>query len=275
MNIATFIGLLSGLAVLVGAIMSSASDASVFWNPMGLSVVLGGVIASTFICYPMKDVSNMLKSCVKVFKREDLSEAHYINEITQISKQALGNNLLKLESLNHQIDNFFIQDGIRMIVDSYPTERFRKIMETTIENTRQRDLAEAEIFRTMAKLSPAFGMVGTLIGLIVLFQNIAAVPSAVGANISIAMMSTFYGLIAANLIFTPIAIKMERHVEQREVLMRLLVEGLILISKRTPPEIIQDELKAFLPMRTWCTLHTPTKGFTKKKTDASNFEEAA
>ena len=257
MNIATLIGLMSGLAVLIMAITGSSSDTSIFWNPLGLAVVLGGVVASTFICYPIKDVMHVMSSCFKVFKREDLPVGHYINQITLISRQALGKDILKMESLCDQIDNFFIQDGIRMIVDKYPADRFRQVMETTIENIRAQDMAEAEIFRTMAKLSPAFGMVGTLIGMIVLFQNLNADPSAIGANISVAMMSTFYGLIAANLVFTPVAIKMERHVEQRELLMRVLMEGLILIAKRTPPEIIQDELKAFLPTRKWHTLRTP------------------
>ena len=251
MNIATLIGLLFGLIVVTTAIQSATGDISIFWNPQGLAIVFGGVIASTFICYPLKDVMHLLSGCFKVLKREDLPAAYYLEEINYLSRQALNKSTMKLETLCKDIDNFFVQDGIRMIVDQYPTERFRQIMETTIDSTRSKGLAEAEIFRTMARLSPAFGMVGTLIGLIVMFQNLASDPSSVGINISVAMMSTFYGLIAANLIFTPIAIKMERHIEQREVLMNLLTEGLILISRRTPPEIIQDELKAFLPPEKW------------------------
>lgn len=251
MNISTILGIIVGLLVVGSAIVSSTGNLAVFWNPDGLAVVLGGVLAATFVCYPMKDVMRLFSSALKVMKREHLPIEVYIESLVYLAKQAMSKSALKLEKEVDQVDNQFIKDGLRMVVDQYPPEKLRHIMEISIENSVDRDKAEAEIFRTMARFSPAFGMVGTLIGLIVTFQNLQSEPSIIGSSIAVAMMSTFYGLLAANLIFSPFAIKMERRADDREVLMRVIMEGLIMVSKNTPPQYVRDELKAFIPSNKW------------------------
>lgn len=254
MNIATLLGLITGLAVLVGSILTATGNAWIFWNPHGLAIVLGGVIAATFISFPMKDVLRLFVSFLKVLRREDLPITNYIAEILIIARKAMGSGTLKLEKELDGVENFFLQDGLRMVVDQYPQVKIRQIMETSIATMKMREMAEADIFRTMARFAPAFGMVGTLIGLIVMFQNLEADPGVIGPAMGSAMMSTFYGLILANLFFNPIAVKMERRVEQREILMRVILEGVILVSQRTPPQIVEDELRAFVPARKWADL---------------------
>ncbi len=256
MNIATIIGVITGLAVLVFSISSATGNASIFWNPHGMAVVIGGVLAATLICYPIKDVLRLFVNFTKVLKREDLPITIYVEEVIYLSKQVLGQGTLHLESELKDMENYFLKDGIRMLVDQYPTEKIRQIMETTIDNQYDREIAEAAIFRTMGKLAPAFGMLGTLIGLIVMFQNLQSDIAAIGPAMAVAMMSTFYGLIFTNLVFNPVAVKMEKRVEERVLLMKVIMEGLILVSKRTPPEIVRDELKAFLPARKWADIDT-------------------
>ena len=163
-----------------------------------------------------------------------------------------------------------------MLIDQYPAAKLRHIMTISINNTVDRELSEAAIFRTMARFSPAFGMVGTLIGLIVMFQNLGSNPGVIGAAIGVAMMSTLYGLLFANLIFNPIAVKVERKIEDRERLMRLIMEGLLLVSNRTPPQIVRDELKGFLPTGKWTDLKViPTSALKKKKTTKAQKKNTA
>lgn len=268
MNIATVTGIVTGLVVLIFSMFNATGNVSIFWNPHGMAVVIGGVIASTLICYSIKDVLRLFANFTKVLKREDLPITIYVEEVIYLSRQALGQGTLHLESELEDMENFFLKDGLRMLVDQYPTEKIRQIMETTIENQYEREMSEAAIFRTMGKLSPAFGMLGTLIGLIVMFQNLQSDIGAIGPAMAVAMMSTFYGLIFTNLLFNPVAVKMERRVEERVLLMRVIMEGLILVSKRTPPEIVRDELKAFLPARKWADIDTsklPVKSLIKEQ----------
>lgn len=262
MNIATVIGILVGIIVLSWSIIdATGNQPGIFWNPYGLAIVLGGVIAATFICYPLKAVIQVFATFVKALRREDLPIITYIEQLMYLAEQAMSRGTVKLEKELSGVENFFLQDALRMLIDQYPIEKIRQFMQNSIINLQNRELEEASIFRTMAKLSPAFGMVGTLIGLIVMFQNLSKDMDAIGPSMAVAMMSTFYGLILANLLFLPIAIKIERRINERVILMTMIMEGIVLIAKKTPPELVMDELKAFLPQRNWQDI-----GVTPKKT---------
>lgn len=259
MNISTIIGVIIGLLVVGTAMLSSTGNASLFWSPNGLAIVLGGVLSATFICYPISDIRNLFSSLLRVFHKDDLPSQHYIDSLVQLARLSMSKSPLKLEQEMQAEQNYFLKDGLRMLIDQYPTEKLRHIMSIAINNTVARELGEAAIFRTMARFSPAFGMVGTLIGLIVMFQSLDADPGIIGGSIGIAMMSTLYGLLLANLIFNPIAVKMERKTEDRQHLMELIMEGIILVSNRTPPQIVKDELKGFLPSGKWTDLKVTEK----------------
>ncbi len=263
MNISTIVGILIGLFVLITAVYSSAGSPALFWDPAGLAIVLGGVTAATFVCYPLKDLLGLFSSALKVMKREHLPVEVYIESLVYLAKQAMNKSALKLEKEIEHVDNYFIKDGLRMVIDQYPPEKLRHIMELSIENSVARDLAEAEIFRTMARFSPAFGMVGTLIGLVVAFQQLQSNPEVIGSSIGIAMMTTLYGLLLANLLFSPFSVKMERRALEREQLMRVIMEGLIMVSTKTPPQYVRDELKAFLPNQKWSESNLKNKNGAK------------
>lgn len=259
MNIATLIGLISGFSILAWSIFSATGDAAIFWDPAGMAIVLGGVIASTFICYPMNAVFGVFGTFGKALRRDDLQATIYISELQHLAQQIMAGGTVKLEKELTETRNYFLKDALRMLVDRYPPDRLRAIMEASIINARERELAEAAILRTMAKFSPAFGMVGTLIGLIVMFKNMGSDLSAIGPAMAVAMMTTFYGLLFAYLIFLPIAIKIERRIDERALLMQIIMEGVILVSKKTPPQLLVDELKAYLPPTRWQDIK-PRKG---------------
>lgn len=267
MNPSTLLGALFGTIVLAVAILTETQDAFVFWNPPGFAIVAGGVVAASFICYPLAEVLRAFRAVGNVLRREDLPVVQAIDSLKQVAENAMATGTYRLDQELQAAENLFLKDCLRMVVDSMHPDRMRKVMETTILETKRAALAEAAIFRNMSKMAPAFGMVGTLIGLIVMFKGMGGTAHAGGnpmaelaGHMAIALTATFYGVILANLVFLPIAIKLERRVAQRVNLMRVIMEGSLLLARRTPPELIVDELKAFIPQRQWKDVSAAKRG---------------
>ena len=251
MNAATLSGMIFGVIVLAWAILGATGEAQIFLYGPGIAIVLGGVIAATLIAYPLQQVLGVFGTFGKVLRREDLPVASYIAEIHYLAQQAISGDPMRLEKELDGVENYFLKDGLRMVVDRYSPDKLRAILSTAIINAQAREQVQADILRTMAKLAPAFGMVGTLIGLIVMFKHMQGGVAEVGAGMATAMMTTFYGLLLAYLLFLPIALKLERRIDDRVRLMTVIMEGLILVAQKTPPELVMDELKAFLPPARW------------------------
>ncbi|MCH8294305.1 MotA/TolQ/ExbB proton channel family protein [Candidatus Poribacteria bacterium] len=263
MNLSTFIGALVGFIGLGAAIFLQTEAAGisiyVFWNLLSLLIVLGGVIAATFIAYPFRDVLSVMKGLRLAITRDELPVAAYIQEIESLSGEALRRGASQLEGAADEVGNYFLEDGLRMVVEKYPPEDIREIMTDQINYTYQREMGEAKIFRTMARLAPAFGVVGTLIGLVIMMQGLdpqdaGKLMKTLGSGMATALLTTFYGILLSNLIFFPIAVKVEKRIEERVVLMNIIMEGALLILKRTPPALVHDRLKAFLPPQKWASI---------------------
>ncbi|MCZ6676634.1 MAG: MotA/TolQ/ExbB proton channel family protein [Candidatus Poribacteria bacterium] len=263
MNLSTLIGVLVGFVVLATAIYlqveESQLSALVFWSRNSLLIVLGGVIAATFISYPLRDVLSVLKGLRLAITRDELPVINYIHEIEALSGEALRRGSSRLKGAADEVGNYFLEDGLRMVIDRYSAEDIREIMADQINHTYQREMGEAKIFRTMAKLSPAFGVVGTLIGLIIMMKGLdpedtAKMMSTLGSGMATALLTTFYGILLSNLIFLPIALKVEKRIEERVILMNIIMEGTLLILEKTPPTLVQDRLKVFLPPRKWASI---------------------
>ncbi len=260
MNPATIIGFISGIALMIVAIYSSTSNVGVFFSPASIAIVFGGIFAATFICYPLKDVLRVFHVFLTTLKKEDLPIGVYISEIEYLAAQSYRKGALQLERELDGIENNFLQDGLQMLVDQYPVPEIESIMTARIENAYEREMHDVSVFRTMAKLSPAFGMAGTLIGLIAMMQSMGKGSfDTLGPGIATALITTFYGILLANLVFYPISVKVERRLEERILLMKIITEGIILIQKRTPPSMITDKLKGFLPPRKWGTIQPREK----------------
>jgi len=172
-NIATVIGIVFGIAILSCATYFSTDSAGVFINIPGLAIVLGGTLASTFICFPLKEVMRVFNTFLVALRREELPTDNYIEEIVSIARQASTRGKIHLETALPGIENEFLQSAIQMLVDGYSREEIQEILDTRIEQTYQQELSSAGIYRTMAKLSPAYGLIGTLIGLIGMMQSMS------------------------------------------------------------------------------------------------------
>ena len=253
MNIATIFGIIVGIFVLCAATYAATDSVSVFINGPGLAIVLGGTIAATFICYPLREVARVMGLFVTAFTAEELPIGNYIKDIVVISKRAAKGEV-ELEKAIKATDNEFLRDGLQMVVDGYSKDELEEILNNRIQQYHDQEQNAAGIYRTMASLSPAFGIIGTLIGLIAMMQTMGDDVSRIGPAMATALTTTLYGALFANMLYTPIATKVERRVEERAILMCVIRDGILFIKDKTPAPIILDKLKGYLPPRKWSSI---------------------
>lgn len=264
MNIATIIGIIAGIAVLGFATFFSTASAGVFFNGPGLAIVLGGTAAATFICYPMREVARVFQLFVLAMGREELPMGDYVNALVLLARDASTKGKIHLEKKLPGIENEFLKDALQMVVDGYGRDEIREILDTRIQQTYDQEMASAGIYRTMSRLSPAFGIIGTLIGLIAMMQAMGGDMRSLGPAMATALTTTLYGILLANMIFLPIAVKVESRIEERVALMSLIRDGSLFIKDKAPAPIVLDKLKAYVPPRRWGTISVKKTANNKK-----------
>jgi chemotaxis protein MotA len=253
MNIATIFGIVAGIFVLCAATYAATDSVQVFLNAPGLAIVLGGTIAATFICYPLREVMRVMGLFVSAFTAEELPIGDYIKDIVDISRSAAKGDE-HLEKSLKGMDNEFLRDGLQMLVDGYSKKELAEILNNRIQQYHDQETNAAGIYRTMAALSPAFGIIGTLIGLIAMMQAMGDDLTRIGPAMATALTTTLYGALFANMLYTPIATKVERRVEERTILMCVIRDGILFIKDKTPAPIVMDKLKGYLPPRKWSSI---------------------
>ena len=254
MNVATIFGILFGIAVLGFATFFATPSVSVFLNGPGLAIVLGGTAAATFICYPLREVARVFQLFLIALGREELPMGEYVNALVRLADDASTKGKISLEKRLPGIENEFLHDAMQMVVDGYSRDEIREILDTRIEQTYEQEMSSAGIYRTMSRLAPAFGIIGTLIGLIAMMQAMGGDLKELGPAMATALTTTLYGILLANMAFLPIAIKVEKRIEERVILMSLVRDGTLFIKDKAPAAIVLDKLKAYLPPRRWGTI---------------------
>lgn len=249
MQITTVIGLVAGFACLVISIFLGGQDAiKGFFDVPSLFITLGGTIASTILSYPGKMLSTLGSVCKIIFKKhkEDLSGD--IDLIIQLANMARKEGLLSLENKMDEIDDDFVKKGIMLIVDGADPEFIKNVLETDIYFIQQRHSNGQAIFDSMAAYAPAFGMIGTLIGLINMLRKLED-PSQLGPDMSVALVTTFYGAVLAYVVFMPISKKLKALSESECMQKELLLEGMLSIQSGENPRLIKDKLMSFTSKR--------------------------
>ncbi len=256
MNAMTIFGVLLGVLMLSMAIILGVSGQEmwrieqpwgIFVNIPGLFIVFGGVIAATFISFHSPLLTRVFNSLSVVFKQKPGPLRRYIPEITRLAALARRNKLV-LEKEASRINNPFLRDGIQMLSDQFAPEEIMEILQQRIDFRTRKELEEAHIFRTMARFAPAFGMIGTLIGLIGVLANMGADETVgrIGGDMAVALVTTFYGLILANLFFIPFANKLEQRARENAEKMRMILESIRLIAESWHPRKVEDYLNSFV-----------------------------
>jgi len=257
MDLASLLGIISGVGLIVLGIMNLGADFNIFVSLPSLLIVGGGSLAATLLSFSMKDVFGLLKSVLAVFKRQKVNMTSEVEEIVELAPVA-RKSMQELEKSLNNVSDPFLKDGIQLVIDGYNPNDIREIMETRIENRAFREQSEANVLRTMGKYSPAFGMIGTLIGLVVMLFAMSEIAGGgqdpmgvLGRGMGAALITTFYGTIFANLIFNPMAVKFETRIDQRNTLQTMIIEGVLLLHARKHPLIVREKLNSFLRPRDW------------------------
>jgi len=246
-NYSTALGILLSIILFAFIIAFAANDPLSFINLTGLAIVIGGTIAAILLSYPLKDIKHGLKSIKLIFFYEDLNPEKEANEIVAVAQMWFNKDKVSIENTIDNINNPYLKTGFQLIVDNTPVEDILSLLKWRIARLRAKEKAEANIFYSLAAYSPAFGMLGTLIGMINMLQIIELKDIAgISYNMGVALITTFYGLIMANLIFNPIAIKLERRTEQRIMIMSMIMEGITLIADRRSPSFVRETLRSFI-----------------------------
>tara|TARA_Y100000588_G_scaffold393231_1_gene508197 strand:+ start:56170 stop:56952 length:783 start_codon:yes stop_codon:yes gene_type:complete len=256
MDIATLIGILSGLGMIGGGIFTAAAAAGagtgVFISPSSFIIVFGGMIASVAVAFPLNDVLQLGAAIGATFKGSGDKLGTYVDEAVEVAEVA-RKGTTELEGKLGTVKNFFFRDGLQMVVDGYGEDEISDILNTRIDYREVREKAQADLFKTMGNMAPAWGMVGTLIGLVIMLSGFggAGGTDALGAGMSAALITTFYGSVLANLFFLPMAAKVGSRIQFTSTIQSLLVEGAKLIHQKKHPIIVREKLNSFIPPKEW------------------------
>lgn len=266
MSINTFFAMAMGIGLFAGAIAVSTDNYWAFISGSSLVIVLGGTLAATFLSYEFRYVIGALKAILGTFSVHRLDRASLNAEVGRVIRWAYmvqkdGIITLEAEAKNTPgWDGGFLLFGVELILSGYNGEETRRILSNTIESAYERSLVRAGILRNMAATAPAFGMIGTLVGLIVMLDTMADDPSKIGAGMAVALLTTLYGVLFARLMFGPAANK----VQQREDIARfrnyLIVDGLAMLADKASPRHIQDRMNSYLDPTIRFDIDTQLKG---------------
>ncbi len=263
MDLATILGVISGLGLIAYAILMGGSF-GIFINVPSMMIVFGGTLAASLIAYPLQEVLGVFKVAMKVFFMNKQEPMKIIEEMSRLAKLAKQNGVLSLEAEAKKTKDPMLQQGLAMISDGIPRNTLVKILTGQITTMQNRHKLGRDIFTEMGKYAPAFGMVGTLIGLVQMLATLND-PSTIGPKMAVALLTTFYGAILANLFFVPMANKLKRRSESETLEMQLIIEGLLAIQEGENPNILVDRLKVFLDKQLQAKIEKKFGGQTMKQ----------
>jgi len=244
MDLTTVIGLIAGFSVILLGITQTGSLLS-FFSLSSIMIVVGGTGSAVIINYPISE----LVGVIPVVKKTLFSKAQQVTEtiatLVSFAERARREGILALERHMEEIEDEFLAKGIQLAVDGTEPELMRNILTTELDYLEKRHASGAGIFATAGALAPAFGMIGTLIGLVLMLQTMDD-PSTIGPQMAIALITTFYGALAANLVFIPLTGKLKRRSEEEVLVKEMMIEGILSIQSGDNPRIVEQKLTSFI-----------------------------
>lgn len=241
----TIIGLGLGSVMLLWS-MTMGSELIIFWDFASVIITIGGSFCALLINFPMKDVKNIFKVMAVSFKNSPSSGFETISLFTELSKKARREGLLSLEDEIVSLEDDFLKKGLQMVIDGIEPETIKDIMELEISEMENRHNVGIGILKAWGGYAPAFGMIGTLIGLIQMLAYLSD-SSAIASGMAKALITTYYGAIMANLVFNPMSAKLTLKSEEEASVKDMMLEGILAIQSGVNPRIVEDKLVSYLP----------------------------
>ena len=216
-----------------------------FFNTPSAMIVLGGTIGAVLINYPLSDILGVSKVAKNVFFQKELKTESAIKTLVEMSRIARRDGILALENKLEDIKDPFFTKGVMLMIDGVEPTALSRILHTELEYVSERHRMGAEIFMTMGNFAPAMGMMGTLIGLVKMLMQMDD-PSSIGPAMAVALLTTFYGVILANLIFLPAAGKLKTRSAAELTVKQLIINGILSVQSGDNPRILEEKLHSFI-----------------------------
>ena len=246
MDFTTIIGTLIAFgAVLTAMMMGEGGGLGTFLDIPSLALVLGGTVAVTLMNFPIGEIKQIIKVMMVTAMHKSTTPSEEIARIVSYANLARKEGLLALEAKLQEVDDAFFAKGIQLVIDGFNADTVRDIMDLEAEWQRQRHSMGKKIMDQMGAFAPAFGMIGTLVGLVLMLQNLDD-PSKIGGGMATALLTTLYGAMASNMLFLPLAGKLEVRAKHEALLRELMIEGIVAIQSGEKPQLIKEKLKGFL-----------------------------
>jgi chemotaxis protein MotA len=242
MDIATVIGLIGGLGLIITTIFLGGNVVGFVDIPSAV-VVFGGTVATAFIMFPLNVIIGTVKVIMKTVFFKSTDPHQIIRKIIELADTARRESLVALEKVS--VEDPFMKKGVMLVADGTEESLVRAVLETEIKFMKQRHLQGQGVLKGMGTMAPAFGMIGTLIGLVNMLQNLSD-PASIGPAMAVALLTTFYGAVLANVVFLPMATKLEGRSAEDQLYMEIMLEGVISIQRGDHPSIVKEKLMAFL-----------------------------
>jgi len=246
MDLATIIGLIAGVGIILAAILGNGESLAVFTDYPSFGIVIGGAICALLIAMPLSRVIGAIKVLKKACFADKYDPQKLIEDLVSYAEIARRDGILSLDNMTEQIEDKFIVKGIQMAVDGTDPELIEQIMVSELDALAERHRLGKATFDVLGKYAPAFGMIGTLVGLIIMLQHMED-ASQIGSGMAVALITTLYGAIASNLVFLPIADKLGTRSKEELLVKQIIIRGVMAIQSGDNPRIVEQKLKTFLP----------------------------
>lgn len=246
MDIATIIGLASSFGCVLFGIVVGGAGVTTFINIPSLLITVGGTIAATLIAFPLPEFLKVFKVSMKILKSPQFNAAVTIPLLVSYSEKSRQQGLLSLENEIENVKDEFLKTGMRLVIDGTAPEEVRDVLENELDVLAMRHKRAQELFLTIGKFAPAFGMIGTLIGLIAMLKTMSD-PSTIGPAMAVSLITTLYGSLMANILCLPVAGKLKTRTADELLMKRVIIEGLLMIQAQANPRFIAQKLVTFLP----------------------------
>lgn len=253
MDIMTIIGwIVLVVLVLYGIMFNSDSSSFIvenlnnFWDPNSVAVVLGGVVAALMVSFPLKCFAKIPRHLKIIFFPKKYNPQKYIDDVVNLAEEARSNGLLSLEAKLEETKDDFLKNGMMLVVDAVDAEKVKSILESELEYLDERHAQDRAFYDKAAGYAPAFGMLGTLMGLINMLKQLDD-PDAIAPAMALALVTTFYGTLLANGIFTPISNKLRIRHEEEYLCKMIVMEGIQGIQAGDAPRFLREKLEQLIP----------------------------
>jgi len=243
-DIATIIGLVASFGLMLMAILQGGS-LSIFIDVPSMLIVFGGTAGVALVNFPLGDVLGAINIAKKAFLFKEVNTNDLLAQLMEFANKARKEGILSLQGAIDSIDDEFLVKALQMAVDGQEPEDLKAMLNTEIDYIAQRHSLGVSIFESLGAISPAMGMVGTLIGLVQMLQNMSD-PASIGPAMAVALLTTFYGAVLANIIFLPIAGKLKTRSKTEILQKTIIVEGMGSILSGENPRVMEQKLHAFI-----------------------------